>query len=810
MNTEEPAQRLRSGTARVSRNCTLEGTYLSGRAGFDLFDGNNSSAVLSMTQWNEDSGDIYMLLKCIDGNLYYAKVYDDASGQASIAGWTTMLDAWSGHNVDDPGDWFTDSNRIHYVDRVGVTKWHPTTSYKPDSTLAGSFVNGGAAKSWKGGIQQTIGATIVAAANGNKHGYYRAAVVGLNSVTEEVSCIQDLQAASVYTSPTNSTGGLSVAATPWKALAHENNTAAMAYEWDQVLVLSSRGQQKKMGDGTPDYTLFPETEIARTGLTAGFGKGDHLLVRTQKFTNSGGTPPGARHAAFNGTQCLYAGIYSGANPVYGQVMFSLRGFPCMVPGDQTYGPTESDTYIWKAEPWDGIVNAVVAGAVRCVGYVGQKFIVFTDTGSFWCVPTPGTGGKLGVIESGVVGGCLSDFGGVQAGQSVHAIGRNCWMLADSGGVTNIANLQFTPTLEAIPNDQRTKTAGGYFGHRDEVWMAVARENWSINTADRQDGSAFIVCNDDTSLSDIDATGDEAGYAYHFQVLPDAPADGDGITFMYSAFPTTISVQVNRPAGYSQDEVMEWVYWDGAAWADITITKDTTNPNTQDGTKPFVDDGSITLTDPGDATTTTINGHTGYAVRCRAATGKSGAISQVPVLTPDGPSRLLIYDRSRKALTGMYDPRNLCGSYITSLCEYVTPAAGPKMLLGLSDGRILSWPSSNAYDTDADGTYGYSCRWTGYVGCEKRYADHKITRGVVCMGDNSGGVEIGIAGLQCSEDTITPTYREFSLANSGDAGNAVWGKRQVGRVFLLDIKSDADVSPDWEVVDIFVTLERVEK
>lgn len=645
LNTELPPDRVKSGTATVSQNVTLEGTSIKGRYGFDEYDANGGglSAIMSMCVFHTAAGESYLMVKRTDGGLDYKKLYPTPGS------WTNIVARWGAtgntHSTTNHGWWFVYQDRVHYVDNVGVTKWHPTTTRKPGGA--------GAADSWKAGIQSTVAPTLTAAQYGTMEGFYRVATVKKHSVTEDLSCIQDLQDGPVETRASEGNGGLAVGnLTSIKA-------ADTDYEWDTISFYTTTGFTETRFDSTncvnPSYHLYPSTDVAYDASSASVNKGDHLLDRSRRYKNSGGPPPGSLIGAFNGTQTVYGSTYYSGSLVPGQYAFSLREHPCMVPGDQTYtagtgagsfGVAGSDSKTLPAEPWNGFANASIAGQHTGVGYVGDMFVIFTANGAFWLRPRPGTGGQLVAVKAPYSCGCVGTKACVNGSTGVHAIGTGTWTIANSEGLRNVAKYQFTPTIEAAT----TATVAGFYGYRSEVWVAI-------------------------------------------------PSAGGGAV-----------------------------------------------------------------------------------------------------------NRILIFDESRGTLVGMYDPSNLDGAAITAMCELSLPGSTPKMLLGLSDGRILSWPSANYYDTLGENHVVYSTEYECVVGQETR-SDMKHMNGcVVRMGNNASGIGLTITGLNTAQNSTSEAEsRSITGADERvDVGAHYHGYLE-GNIYRVNVQSPSYGSPDWEVIDIVLDM-----
>ena len=317
-----------------------------------------------------------------------------------------------------------------------------------------------------------------------------------------------------------------------------------------------------------------------------------------------------------------------------------------------------------------------------------------------------------------------------------------------------------------------------------------------------------------------ASAAEAGYTYNYQMFPDTPAAGDGVVFLWTATPGgTLDVEIDCPATYTGSDTMEWVYWNGSAWADLTVTSDTTNPDTTDGSQPFVDRGRITFTVPDDIASTTHGTQTGYAVMCRIATGKEAGLTQSPILAAAGPNRILVFDEVRGTMTTKLDPRNLLGATIGAMTAFRLPNATERMLVGLSDGRWLVWPSedtTNAYaDHEGENYHNYSTRYRCFAGQERRGTETKLEKyGLgVLVAANSRRFCVGLAGLDTGANTvIVATEQEVVGANTAQWFNVGFDGHRSGYLWQIALSTTASGlgadenepnSPEWAVDDLIL-------
>ena len=870
LNTEAPVNKTASGTARVARNVRITDGALEGRPGFASFDANagDLSPIISAAVFPLATGDIYLAVKRNEtstAGIDYARVYNATSRVDVAISWTDMVDAWSGHVVTERGWWFVHKDRLYHDDHVGMSKWHPTTTNKPAAIGAETAIQ----RAWKGGIGSSIGPILLAAVGGAMHGHYFAGAVKKNSVTRELSCIQDLQGTSASVDQAAGNGGLTVT-NSGSTDAIQATAADNMYEWDSVQLVRSMGNtENAFGADSPSFRLRFDTSFARgTVADASMSISDATLGTRLRHTNAGGTPVPAQHGAYNGARAVYGGCFYDSALVPGQIAFSLQGFPCMVPGDQTY-TAGGVSLTWAAEPYNGFVNAGVSGRTQAIRPVGNRFVVWTDAESFWLVPLPHNG-TLYPRASGVVGGCVADECAVASPYAAYALGSESMTVADGRGVRNVATSQFTPTLTDIPAAYRHYACGAYCSDRKEVWWAVARAHYDCDGILAEDyaiaGSAY---------SDIASTKTDAGagWSHDYQMLPDTPVDKDAVYFRWTAKPSSISLYlpIGRPAQYADvvgDAVMEWGYYDNTVaegvWAALTAYEvgdvlgdtgdggdnriyeciaerddtssdhpaddtthwelnfepltvtDGTNPDDSSGGRPFEDDGTITADSPTHWAALTIDETTGYYLRCRVKADMAADVSTPPILTSHGPTRVLVYDEQLGTLTGWFDPRNLLGGYIAWMCELARPTdSPPKMLLFLSTGRIVYYPATVYYDADGLGTSAnYSTEWEGYFGQEYRHRESRDAIVTLHTGDMARRVNVAVAGLKTGSEDIDGTDATLEGADDILTESIAWDAYRNGKLFKVrfsttasDQDDDADVanSPDWQVVDVILSV-----
>ena len=841
LNTDLAVNHLPSGTARTARNVVLEGTELQGRLGFDEWKVASPGAAgagilnIAVVQFAERKyknvtvaayayGEVYAVVKATDGYLYYSRIWDGSA--ATAISWTKIVDQWGspGHSLTDPGRFFFAEDRLYYFDKGGATKWNPGTYYKPGSTYhataAISFGDGAAATAWKAGIQCTTGMVFAAASDGPMKGSYRPTTLKKNSITGALSIYATPSDTAIDVDPYISEGALSSVAGQWAAC--RDSAADDDYEWDTAVVLNTMGSTEVRFDKEHvSHQYYRAVEVARNSNTeVGVSKGDEA-VRAQNnnrtFPNNGGVPPACSHACFNGTRAVYGNTYNSSGVLApGQIMYSLPGQPAMVPGDQTYTVGTIDVTTVTPRPWRGFLTTATSGRITGIGHVGRNFLVFTELDCYYLSPSE-KDGRLYAVKSQLGIGCASARGVVSTQGGVHAIGVDTWVWGRRDGLRNHARDRFSNLLLEIPAAQRANSVVAPYGFRNEVWAAVARENYDCDYIMAYDGAA-------TTYQAVASTSSNANQTYNYQLFSDTPHASDVVYFGWAATATSLTVAVNRPAAYTGSDVIEWEYYDSdeSDWVALTVaaTADTTNPDTKDGSKPFVDDGTLTFSISGTWGTTTINSQSAYWIRAKVATGKAASMTRGPILTAAGPSRILIFDEARGEMTSVMDPRNLLGATIGAMCECRLPNGVAKMLIGLSDGRTLVWPSvdaTNAYaDHQSTNYYNYSTYWRGFIGQERRAREMVFTKPgmAIHMADNARRVHIACAALATGGDAVTVAVAQPVI----DANAVTWQQIEYypytqGTLVQVTIETTASDlaagenkpnSPNWGVIDLLLT------
>ena len=128
-------------------------------------------------------------------------------------------------------------------------------------------------------------------------------------------------------------------------------------------------------------------------------------------------------------------------------------------------------------------------------------------------------------------------------------------------------------------------------------------------------AALAVVDDGGDLQLLSTSATGAGVAANYQLFPDVEVENDAAYFGGAAPFGAMFFDIDTVATYGADS-LTWEYWNGAAWAALTIVWDQTDTTAQDGLRSFQQDGEIIFSAPSDWASTTVNGQAGFWVRAR--------------------------------------------------------------------------------------------------------------------------------------------------------------------------------------------------
>ena len=442
INSDLDVHDLPSGTCRTCLNTDLDGNTLKGRIGFDYYNiVPNSRTILNSFTCTFANGNTYFVVKATTGSLYYLQIGGS---------WGTINDKWSGHNTGDRGWFFFHGDRLYYFDSDGGTKWHPV-----DGT-------------WKAGIgMPTVKAFLSipgAPSGGSKDGFYFATSAGRNSVTGEIGMAADL-----YNSKGAINGGINIGSG-----AATGSTPPMPstvnYEWDELWMFCSSGQANDYNYNWRDLALEKVGTTAPGNDVPLLGDNGHRQL-DEPCHNAGGEPPGATIGAYNGNRAVYGGVSDSEI-----IWYSLPGQPTMVPKEYIYDTVNSKIKV-RPRPWEGKLAFGINGKPTAISAVGERFVVYTETQTFWLVPMGD--GRLRAVLADSAHGASALGAVVQTPNGTYALGVNSLTLASQRGVTNLARYRFRTILEDIPSAYIHLAVGGYSAHRGEVWFAVPKSGATV-------------------------------------------------------------------------------------------------------------------------------------------------------------------------------------------------------------------------------------------------------------------------------------------------------------------------------------------
>lgn len=151
-------------------------------------------------------------------------------------------------------------------------------------------------------------------------------------------------------------------------------------------------------------------------------------------------------------------------------------------------------------------------------------------------------------------------------------------------------------------------------------------------AGTEQAAAYCKVEDDGSFANLAVSGAEAGYTANYQLFPDTPvAETDYVYFGANTPFCEIGLDLSAtPATYDAAGVLEWFYWNGSAWAALTIAHDNTHASTKDGTLSFARDGALQFIPPTGWARSEVDSQAGHWIRCGIASGKAANMTQVPI------------------------------------------------------------------------------------------------------------------------------------------------------------------------------------
>jgi len=141
-----------------------------------------------------------------------------------------------------------------------------------------------------------------------------------------------------------------------------------------------------------------------------------------------------------------------------------------------------------------------------------------------------------------------------------------------------------------------------------------------NTGDltaTEQAAAYAKCynHDNTSYVNLAASAGNGAYTANYQLFPDTEVENDAVYFGAALPFCQMWIDVATGGAYGADSIT-WEYWNGSAWAALTIAHDYTDSTAQDGLRPFQRDGSMQFVPPSDWAAVAVNSQTAYWIRAR--------------------------------------------------------------------------------------------------------------------------------------------------------------------------------------------------
>jgi len=287
LNTDLPATKLASGTAREALNVTLVDGKLAKRAGFGEFEddaGGSSTGIVGI--WVAHfKADTYVIVKLTTGTLWHRK-----RGEASF----TQITTTHTHVGTEPGFAFMWADRFIYGDSGGVSQWNPAV---------------GSGVMLRAGLPTPTPINLAAAANGCKDGFYHCHFSYYNNILDVEGVVSGPCKAAggpAETRIADSEGGIAFASAVPAATGYEATHSRVYTTMGNTEVVQSGGIQRE--EFTYRAALDVELAIAAGAPgTPGMNKGDQALDWSNTFHNKGGLPPAARIGCWSGAVAVYAG-----------------------------------------------------------------------------------------------------------------------------------------------------------------------------------------------------------------------------------------------------------------------------------------------------------------------------------------------------------------------------------------------------------------------------------------------------------------------------------------------------------------------
>jgi len=467
LNTDQNPSRVPSGTATEAVNVTVTNGRLQKRGGFAMFEDDvNGSAGGVTGLWiaRFDGGVTYVMAK-VGAVLYHRKV------TATVATAFSALTSGTTHNANDRGWSFAWADRWHHFDRGGGSRWNPTVNIPGGGTVGTAY---------KAGLTKpSTGAAVTTATGGEKDGQYHCYWALRNDTTGEEGIVTGPATATVVCKIDQTPDISGITTSNWVATLRALHTN---YEWTHGHFYCTNGNTEFLsrgGTGVQVYSHRAYDEVIKGVSVASevaMNKADSVHDLSSQFTKSGGEPPGAEIGCWTGSRAVYGRVYASSTLVPDKMMFSIHGFPTMVPQPHTY--TQSgDSKTIEPKPWRGECKPGIPGGAVVLANAGNMPIAFGVTSTHAMQSM--SDGRLYPVTLHTGKGATGDGAACSTPHAAYAIGYRCFLEASPGRVSDLAENRFTTTLAEIPVAQQDKAVVAHYSYRDQIWAAVVKSGATV-------------------------------------------------------------------------------------------------------------------------------------------------------------------------------------------------------------------------------------------------------------------------------------------------------------------------------------------
>jgi len=174
--------------------------------------------------------------------------------------------------------------------------------------------------------------------------------------------------------------------------------------------------------------------------------------------------------------------------------------------------------------------------------------------------------------------------------------------------------------------------GNMYSHVTMPLMGtVAEFGFPFNTETATEQASTLAKVYDLSAAeyqDLATSGTGAGYTANYQLFPDTEAIGDYALFGAAAPFGIIKMDMSATGATYGADAIKWYYWNGSAWALLTIIWDDTNTTpAAGGLRPFMQDGHIIFSAPSDWTAVEIDSQSAYWIKANVYAAQ---LTQIPL------------------------------------------------------------------------------------------------------------------------------------------------------------------------------------